>query len=194
MRSRKARLAEGRADSRSRGDGGRGGCPCPPPPHQWASDAPHPAEEKGAVRSSGRVRRPRALPVGEGGLPLPCLPYGRLLLGRAGMAGFPRCVVAGEGDRGPQPAEVWLSASVPRGRVHRRSRRGPGSPLGGGARRKLALLPCLRGEARTRSPEWEEGRAKALGAAGSVPERHPWPPLLVSIQGRRECYRHLDEP
>lgn len=66
--------------------------------------------------------------------------------------------------------------------------------MGGRGTEETRASPAIRGEARTRSPEWEEGSAKTLGAAGSVPEgeargileRHPW-----AIQGRRECYRHL---
>lgn len=67
--------------------------------------------ELSGPRAACDVRRP--CQWGKGVLLSQCLPLGRLLLGRAGMAGFPRCVVAGEGDLGPQPAEVWLSASVP---------------------------------------------------------------------------------
>lgn len=112
------------------------------------------------------------------------------------MAGFPRGVVAGEGD--PLPATA--GRSLPRCGCRRLSLE-VGSPGGAGGDPGRP-----RGEGRggdtsfSRSPEWEERSAKALGSAGSVPEeeargiseRHPCaPPLLFFIQGRRECCRHL---
>lgn len=65
--------------------------------------------ELSGPRAACEVRRP--CPWGKGIFLSLCPPHGRvLLLGRAGMAGFPRCVVAGEGD----PLSATAGRSLPR--------------------------------------------------------------------------------
>jgi hypothetical protein len=107
------------------------------------------------------------------------------------MAGFPRGVVAGEGD----PLRATAGRSLPRCGSQRLSpevgcpggaRGGTWVAPGGRGAEGTRAPPAIRGEARTRSPEWEEeGSAEALGAAGGrvvfptgrpagILARYPW--------------------
>lgn len=78
--------------------------------------------------------------------------------------------------------------------MHRPRRRGPVSPPGGRGAGKSRASPVIRREASTRSPEWEEGSAKALGAAAVLLQGRPGGSLAKaslghprsSIQGLRE--------
>lgn len=76
----------------------------------------------------------------------------------------------------------------PGGWMHRPCRRGPVSPLGGRGAGKSRASPVIRREASTRSPKWEEGSAKALGAAAVLLQGRPGGSLAKASLGHPRSF------